>query len=130
MMGYISINPKLCLCAWLLNTLMLVCDIDLNYVCVLGCSEEPNLSPGVLNEATLSHPCAHTTNRAQHHRQQFQHHRQGGQGLPRTITKSIYIRVNNHQNNGKYNLSHIWYRVLFNTPGLKLGSSQQPSTQT
>ena len=79
-MGYISINPKLCLCAWLLNTLMLVCDIDLNYVCVLGCSEEPNLSPGVLNEATLSHPCAHTTNRAQHHRQQFQHPRQGGPG--------------------------------------------------
>ena len=23
---------------------------------------------------------------------------------------------------GKYNLSHIWDRVLYNTPGLKLGS--------
>ena len=55
------------------------------------------------------------------------------QGLARTIKESIYIRVNNptlNQNIGKYNLSHIWDRVLFNTPGLKLGSSQQPSTQT
>ena len=30
-----------------------------------------------------------------------------------------------NQNIGKYNLSHIWDRVLFNTPGLKLGSSEQ-----
>ena len=45
----------------------------------------------------------------------------------RTIKESIYIRVNNpilNQNIGKYNLSHIWDRVLFNTTGLKLGSSQ------
>ena len=43
-----------------------------------------------------------------------------------TIKESIYIRVNNptsNQNIGKYNLSHIWDRVLFNTPGLKLSSS-------
>ena len=55
------------------------------------------------------------------------------QGLARTIKESIYIRVNNptlNQNIGTYNLSHIWDRVHFNTPGLKLGSSQQPSTQT
>ena len=48
-------------------------------------------------------------------------------GQARTIKKSVYIRVNNpslNQNNGKYNLNHIWDRVLFNTPGLKLGSSQ------
>ena len=47
----------------------------------------------------------------------------------RTIKESIYIRVNNpnlNQNTGKDNLSHIWDRVLFNTPGLKLGSSHQP----
>ena len=53
------------------------------------------------------------------------------QGQARTIKESIYIRVNNpnlNQNIGKYNLSHIWDRVLFNTPGLKLGSSQQPSS--
>ena len=50
----------------------------------------------------------------------------------RTIKESIFIRVNNpalNQNIGKYNLSHIWDRVLFNTPGLKLGSSQEVSTQ-
>ena len=49
-----------------------------------------------------------------------------------TIKESIYIRVNNptlNQNIGKYNLNHIWDRVLFNTPGLKLGSSQQPAVR-
>ena len=54
-------------------------------------------------------------------------------GRARTIKESIFIRVNNptlNQNIGKYNLSHIWDRVLFNTPGLKLGSSQQGSTKT
>ena len=48
------------------------------------------------------------------------------QGQARTIKESIHIRVNNptlNQNIGKYNLNHIWDRVLFNTPGLKLGSS-------
>ena len=46
----------------------------------------------------------------------------GDWGQARTIKESIYIRVNNpslNQNIGKYNLSHIWDRVLFNTPGLK-----------
>ena len=55
------------------------------------------------------------------------------QGQARTIKESIYIRVNNptlKQNIGKYNLSHIWDRVLFNTPGLTLSSSQQSSAQT
>ena len=48
------------------------------------------------------------------------------QGLARTIKESIYIRVNNPTLNryiGKYNLNHIWDRVLFKTPGLKIGSS-------
>ena len=39
--------------------------------------------------------------------------------LARTIKESIYIRVNNptlSRNVGKYNLHHIWDRVLFNTP--------------
>ena len=52
------------------------------------------------------------------------------QGLARTIKESIYIRVNNpmlNRNIGKYNLNHIWDRVLFNTPGLKIGSSQNLS---
>ena len=51
----------------------------------------------------------------------------------RTIKESIFIRVNNptlNHNIGKYNLSHIWDRILFNTPGLKLGSSHQSSSQT
>ena len=55
------------------------------------------------------------------------------QGQARTIKESIFIGVNNptlNQNIDKYNLSHIWDRVLFNTPGLNLGSSEQPSTQT
>ena len=44
------------------------------------------------------------------------------QGLARTIKEAIYIRVNNptlNRNIGKYNLNHIWDRVLLNTPGLK-----------
>ena len=49
-------------------------------------------------------------------------------GWAKTIKESIYIGVNNptlNQNIGEYNLSHIWDRVLFDTPGLKLSSSQQ-----
>ena len=49
------------------------------------------------------------------------------QGLARTKKEAIYIRVNNptlNRNIGKCNLNHIWDTVLFNTPGLKIGSSQ------
>ena len=49
------------------------------------------------------------------------------QGLARTIKESIYISVNNstlNRNISKYNLNHIWDRIHFNTPGLKIGSSQ------
>ena len=52
-------------------------------------------------------------------------------GQARTIKESIFIRVNNptlNQNIGKYSLSQIWDGVLFNTPRLKLASSQQAST--
>ena len=55
------------------------------------------------------------------------------QGQARTIKESIFIRVNNptlNQNIGMYNLNHIWDRVLFNTPGLKLSSSLKGSSQT
>ena len=48
------------------------------------------------------------------------------QGLAWTIKETIYIRVNNptlNRNIHKYNLNHIWDRVLFNTPGLKLDFS-------
>ena len=46
-----------------------------------------------------------------------------GKNLARNIKESIYIRVNNpslNNNIGKFNLSHIWDRVLLNTKGLTL----------
>ena len=46
-----------------------------------------------------------------------------GHSLARNIKESIYIRVNNptlNNNIGKFNLSHIWGRVLLNTKGLPL----------
>ena len=53
----------------------------------------------------------------------FQINGREGHNLARNIQESIYIRVNNptlNSNMGKFNLSHIWNRVLFNTKGLKL----------
>ena len=49
------------------------------------------------------------------------------QGLTRLIKESIYIRVNNptlNRNIGKVNLSHIWDRVLLNTPCHKLNNKK------
>ena len=49
--------------------------------------------------------------------------------LARTIKEAICISVNNpslNRNVGKYHLSHLWKRVLFNTPGLKMDSTQHP----
>ena len=46
-----------------------------------------------------------------------------GHCLARNIKESIFIRVNNptlNRNIGKFNLPHIWDRVLLNTPGLTL----------
>ena len=46
-----------------------------------------------------------------------------GHGIARTIKESIYIRINNptlNRNIGKFNLHHIWDRVLLNTPGFKI----------
>ena len=46
-----------------------------------------------------------------------------GHHMSRCIKESIFIRVNNPTLNnsiGKFNLPHIWDRVLINTPGLKL----------
>ena len=51
-----------------------------------------------------------------------------GHGFSRTIKESIYIRVNNttlSKNIGKFNLPHIWDRVLLNTSGLKIKSHVQ-----
>ena len=46
-----------------------------------------------------------------------------GHSLARNIKESILIRVNNptlNRNIGKFNLPHIWDRVLLNTPDLTL----------
>ena len=60
----------------------------------------------------------HTTNQ-----NNFQIIGRKGHNLARNIKESIYIRVNNptlNNNIGKFNLSHIWDRVLINTKGLTL----------
>ena len=60
----------------------------------------------------------HTTNQ-----NNFQIIGREGQNVARNIKESIYIRVNNpslNNNIGKFNLSHIWDRVLLNTKGLTL----------
>ena len=46
-----------------------------------------------------------------------------GHHLSRYIKESIFVRVNSptlNNNVGKFNLPHIWDKVLINTPGLKL----------
>ena len=43
-------------------------------------------------------------------------------GMAITIKEAIYIRVNNptlNKNIGKYNLPHIWDKVLFSIPEMK-----------
>ena len=48
--------------------------------------------------------------------------------LARTIKESIHIRVNNPALNrsvGRYNLHHIWDRVLFHTPDLYVSNDNR-----
>ena len=45
-----------------------------------------------------------------------------------TLDKLSLTAVNFIRNIGKYKLNHVWDRVLFNTPGLKIGSSKTKST--
>ena len=86
--------------------------------------------------STLSNPLPfmHTYKKTGHntHRDKFQHHRQRGPGAGQdhqgihlhkgkqsnSISKTFGNNPTLYQNIGKYNLSHIWDRVLFNTPGL------------
>ena len=73
---------------------------------------------GPLCHSSPQHPNCHTTNQ-----NNFQIIGREGQNLARNIKESIYIRVNNpslNNNIGKFNLSHIWDRVLLNTKGLTL----------
>ena len=70
-------------------------------------------------------PIHHHSNHTGHPSSQnnFQIIRRERHGLARIIKESIFIRVNNptlNRNIGKFNLPHIWDRVLLNTPGLTL----------
>ena len=67
-----------------------------------------------------SNQTGHTTNQ-----NNFQIIGREGHNLARNIKESICIRVNNpalNNNIGKFNLSHIWDRVLPNTKGLNLNN--------
>ena len=69
----------------------------------------------------------HHTNQTGHPTNQsnFQIIGREGNNLARNIKESIYSRVNNptlNHNMVKFNLSHIWDRVLLNTKGLMLNN--------
>ena len=67
-----------------------------------------------LHSSQTGHPTNHNN---------FQIIGREGHNLARSIKESIYIRVNNptlNNNIGKFNLPHIWDRVLFNTKSLNL----------
>ena len=71
--------------------------------------------------SAIHHPSSQTGHTTNHNN--FQIVGREGQNLARNIKESIYIRVNNpslNNNIGKFNLSHIWDRVLLNTNGLSL----------
>ena len=77
-------------------------------------------------QGTLSHPCAQPTIWSQLYTRQLQHYSEGGPGSSQDHKKTIYIRENNpalNRNIGKFNLNHIWDRVLLKTLGLKIGPS-------
>ena len=70
-------------------------------------------------------PIHHHSNNTGHPTSQnsFQIIGRDGHGLARNIKEAIFIRVNNptlNRNIGKFNLPHIWDRVLLNTPGVTL----------
>ena len=56
-----------------------------------------------------------------------------GHGLARTIKESIYIRANNptlNRNVDKYNLHHIWDRVLFSIPEHRINNDNGHAHRT
>ena len=82
---------------------------------------------------TLIHPCTQHSGRTYHKPRELHHHRREDHGLARTINESIYIRVKNPtliRNVGKYNLHHIWDRVLFNTPDHKINNDNGHAHRT
>ena len=104
------------------------------YQCVdLGCDDkyigETSRTFGGRYKEYLKPPSAihHHSNQTGHPTNQnnFQIIGREGHNLARNIKESIYIRVNNptlNHNIGKFNLSHIWDRVLLNTKGLTLNN--------
>ena len=99
----------------------------------LGCDDEyigeTSRTFGERYKEHLKPPSAihHHSNQTDHTTNQnnFQIIGREGHNLARNIKESIYIRVNNptlNHNIGKFNLSHIWDRVLLNTKGLTLNN--------
>ena len=97
----------------------------------LGCDEEyTGETSRTFGERYKEHPKAPSA--IHHHSSQtghptnynnFQIIGREGHNLARNNKESIYFRVNNptlNNNIGKFNLSHIWDRVLLNTKGLSL----------
>ena len=73
-----------------------------------------DLSPIHQHSNHAGHPTSHNI---------FQIIGREGHSLARNIKESIFIRDNNptlNRNISKFNLLHIWDRVLLNTPGFKL----------
>ena len=71
-------------------------------------------SPNHQHSNHPDHPTSHNN---------FQIIERDGHSLARNIKEFIFIRVNNStlkRNIGKFNLPHIWDRVLLKTPGLNL----------
>ena len=100
----------------------------------LSCDDEYiGEPPGPLvkdTKSTWSPPAIHHhSNQTGHtiNQNNFQIIGREGHNLARNIKESIYIRVNNpslNNNIGKFNLSHIWDRVLLNTKGITLNKQQ------
>ena len=97
----------------------------------LGCDDEYiGETSRTFGERYKEHPKApsaihHHINQTGHTTNQnnFQIVGREGHNLARNMKESIYIRVNNptlNNNIVKFNLSHIWDRVLLNTKGLTL----------
>ena len=73
--------------------------------------------------SAIHHQNSQTGNPTSHNN--FQIIGREGHNLARDFKESIYIRVNNptlNNNIGKFNLSHIWDRVLLDTKGLTLNN--------
>ena len=76
---------------------------------------------------TLSHPCTQPTISSQLYTRQLQHPREGGP-RPNQDHKGSNLPQGKHptlnRNIDKFNLNHIWNRVLLNTPVLKISPPQ------